>query len=86
MESIAPYLNTLLFMSEQLPETSSNSRAYFPSHLLRAIAEEYGLTAIEYPSVRVRPTDTEDSINIVVFGELIDMFEKSIVDNPFPSR
>jgi hypothetical protein len=83
MESSAPYLNTLLFMSEHLPEASSDSEAYFPSHLLRAIAEEYGLAAIEYPSVRVSPTDTEDSINLVVFGELINVFEESIAGDPF---
>ena len=84
MEKIAPYLNTFLYISERLPEESSKREAYFPSHLLRAIADEYGLDAIEYPSVRVHPTNSEDSINLVVFGELIDLFEKSIVGEPFP--
>jgi len=61
MESTAPYLNTFLFISEKLPEESSKTEAYFPSHLLRAIVEEHGLSAIEYPSVRVPTTETEDS-------------------------
>jgi hypothetical protein len=81
MEERYPHLHYLLLDSEYLPDASAKfanvRNPYRATHFVVHVAEQLGIAAVEYPSIR-----RKNGVNLVVLGRAVPIAERMTTRRP----